>query len=670
MGDSIYSPVMQVFDSDGNPGVGYKLYTYESGTTTPKVVYTDEACTVPAANPVVFDSRGEATIYYADEYKFVLKTDEDVTVWTVDGVGTAATSSSSTTYSYYPDPDETDQGVTASGTGDTIYDIITEVGTSEVANIVLRHDGSANTTDYTLDTNIDLTSYPLVFIEIQPGARLVRTTGDELLTVDTPNNIVASKNQQITAVSMIRFNGSGSVPVEWFGSGTSATQFAVSSLLGGGTVELNNGTYTSVKVTITTDITLLIKQAATLKLADSTDDSLVYVNGANRFDLIGTGIIDGNKDNNSTSNGTIEVNATDIVNIGYVTIKDSDGDAVKITTATNGTITPIITDADGSGVYTVDCDNLDIRPDIDTCEHNGVIVVPSTKNCSNIRVGGYIKSPAQTGTPYVGVYFNSGDTYYVENSFISSIVEDAGYIGIYPGGDFNTITDGARVNGAGKVTSASGYGIWVHDSAHITIGSVVVSNGENTGILVNKAHNVTITGALSYRNANAGFWFDYDTNATGRHQTTDTNKATTCVGCMAIENSYGSVGTWPGFYIDGYRNLTLSGCQAHDYQGTQSQGRGVVAATNATTANISIIGCDFSDNVSGNGINVARGYLSQCFGNTPNDGTFITLDDDDWDDQPVIIGSYYLWVDSTGDLRIKSSAPSSDTDGTIVGTQS
>lgn len=38
--------------------------------------------------------------------------------------------------------------------------------------------------------------------------------------------------------------------------------------------------------------------------------------------------------------------------------------------------------------------------------------------------------------------------------------------------------------------------------------------------------------------------------------------------------------------------------------------------------------------------------------------------------KPLYLGSYALWVDSTGDLRIKSSAPTSDTDGTIVGTQS
>ena len=41
-----------------------------------------------------------------------------------------------------------------------------------------------------------------------------------------------------------------------------------------------------------------------------------------------------------------------------------------------------------------------------------------------------------------------------------------------------------------------------------------------------------------------------------------------------------------------------------------------------------------------------------------------------WDGSHLIMGSYHLWVDATGDLRIKSSAPSGDTDGDVVGTQS
>jgi len=51
-------------------------------------------------------------------------------------------------------------------------------------------------------------------------------------------------------------------------------------------------------------------------------------------------------------------------------------------------------------------------------------------------------------------------------------------------------------------------------------------------------------------------------------------------------------------------------------------------------------------------------------------GFGVTIGDGTWNSDPLKLGSNYLWVDSTGDLRIKSSAPTSDTDGTIVGTQS
>lgn len=44
--------------------------------------------------------------------------------------------------------------------------------------------------------------------------------------------------------------------------------------------------------------------------------------------------------------------------------------------------------------------------------------------------------------------------------------------------------------------------------------------------------------------------------------------------------------------------------------------------------------------------------------------------DGTWNGGMLRFGDYRLWVDSTGDLRIKNGAPSSDTDGTVVGTQS
>lgn len=40
-----------------------------------------------------------------------------------------------------------------------------------------------------------------------------------------------------------------------------------------------------------------------------------------------------------------------------------------------------------------------------------------------------------------------------------------------------------------------------------------------------------------------------------------------------------------------------------------------------------------------------------------------------WNTSRLVLGTYHIWVDSTGDLRINNGAPSSDTDGTVVGTQ-
>lgn len=40
-----------------------------------------------------------------------------------------------------------------------------------------------------------------------------------------------------------------------------------------------------------------------------------------------------------------------------------------------------------------------------------------------------------------------------------------------------------------------------------------------------------------------------------------------------------------------------------------------------------------------------------------------------WNGDHIVLGIYHLWVDATGALRIKNSAPASDLDGTVVGTQ-
>jgi hypothetical protein len=78
-------PRLQFFANDGSFLVGGKLYTYAAGTTTPLATYTTSTGLIANTNPVILDSRGEASVWLtSSKYKFVLKTAADVEVWTQD----------------------------------------------------------------------------------------------------------------------------------------------------------------------------------------------------------------------------------------------------------------------------------------------------------------------------------------------------------------------------------------------------------------------------------------------------------------------------------------------------------------------------------------------------------------------------------------------------------
>lgn len=74
--------------ADGRPLSGAKLYTYETGTSTPKSVYTTAALSVAHANPVVADSAGRwpAMFLASGEYRTVLADSSGVVIATDDNV--------------------------------------------------------------------------------------------------------------------------------------------------------------------------------------------------------------------------------------------------------------------------------------------------------------------------------------------------------------------------------------------------------------------------------------------------------------------------------------------------------------------------------------------------------------------------------------------------------
>ena len=62
-------PYQQVFDLNGSPLPGAKMYFYASGTVTPKDTYSDEALTIANTNPVIADSQGQfGDIFLSGEY--------------------------------------------------------------------------------------------------------------------------------------------------------------------------------------------------------------------------------------------------------------------------------------------------------------------------------------------------------------------------------------------------------------------------------------------------------------------------------------------------------------------------------------------------------------------------------------------------------------------------
>lgn len=90
----------------------------------------------------------------------------------------------------------------------------------------------------------------------------------------------------------------------------------------------------------------------------------------------------------------------------------------------------------------------------------------------------------------------------------------------------------------------------------------------------------------------------------------------------------------------------------HEYR-IQAVQSGFVVATDINTATIS----------------VTAGDLTVEVGDAVLEAGSLDIQNSAWNAGHIVIGAYHIWVDSTGDLRIKNGAPSSDTDGTVVGTQ-
>lgn len=87
-GTIVNNPVVQFFDNNGRPLSGGKITTYLSNTTTPASTWQNEGLSVLNTNPIILNSRGEATIWLTPDiqYTFVITDDKDNLIQTVNDI--------------------------------------------------------------------------------------------------------------------------------------------------------------------------------------------------------------------------------------------------------------------------------------------------------------------------------------------------------------------------------------------------------------------------------------------------------------------------------------------------------------------------------------------------------------------------------------------------------
>jgi len=82
----------QLFNNNGDPLAGGKIFTYLAGTTTNEATYTTSAGDIAHTNPIILNGAGrvpsgEIWLLFNTPYKFVLTDSNDILIGTFDNIG-------------------------------------------------------------------------------------------------------------------------------------------------------------------------------------------------------------------------------------------------------------------------------------------------------------------------------------------------------------------------------------------------------------------------------------------------------------------------------------------------------------------------------------------------------------------------------------------------------
>jgi hypothetical protein len=140
MVQNVNAPLFQAINAGGLPMAGAKLYIYQTGTTTLHTVYSDEALTIPAANPAIAGADGVFQGLFlasAIKFKMVLQDANGVTLHTRDPVYSVGVSDTLAAENVSFDP--TASALAATDVQAAIDEVVTLVEAVEVAGAPVVH---------------------------------------------------------------------------------------------------------------------------------------------------------------------------------------------------------------------------------------------------------------------------------------------------------------------------------------------------------------------------------------------------------------------------------------------------------------------------------------------------------------------------------------------------
>ena len=359
MAQFLGTPKVQYFDSNGDPLSGGLLYTYASGSTTNKATYPTLADALAGtnanANPVVLDSRGEATVVLSGVTKLVLKDSAGSTVWTVDN----ASSADSVVEASVALNDITDVAITAVGDNEILsYDLGTTAWINQTAN-ELGFYGSGGT--------------DVALADGGTGASLVDPNADRIMFWDdsagavtwlTASTGLTISGTSITTSTSVYRSGSTDVALADGGTGASLTDPNADRIMfwddsAGATTWLTAGSgLTITTTTIAADVT----DSSTTTFTNKTLTAPIISSISNTGTLTlptSTDTLVGRATTDTLTNKTLTAPViSTISNTGTITLPT--GTRTLVATDTTDTLTNKTIDANGTGNSITNIDVADL----------------------------------------------------------------------------------------------------------------------------------------------------------------------------------------------------------------------------------------------------------------------------------------------------------------------